>query len=81
MHICYDEYGVRNVAEFCWECFNKINETKESKCRYILSWDKDLCEVCNLYKHVVVRERRWSCLQKDVKDLILYIREKRAKDG
>ena len=67
------------MAEFCLECWNKINETNESKCRYVLSWDRDFCEECNLYKRVIVRERRWSCLQKDVKDVILYLRENRSK--
>ena len=79
MHICYNEAEVRKMAEFCWECWNKINETKESKCRYILSWDKDFCEGCNQYKRVVIRERRWSYLQKEAKDAVLRIRTLRSK--
>ena len=39
------------------DCWNKINETHDSKWRYALSWDKDLCEECGQYKRVIVVER------------------------
>lgn len=58
------------MAEFCLECLNKINETNDSKWRYVLSWEKDLCEECGQYKHVVIVERRWSRLQKNLKEAI-----------
>lgn len=58
------------MAEFCLECLNQINDTKDSKWRYVLSWEKDLCEECGQYKHVVIVERRWSRLQKNLKEAI-----------
>ena len=58
------------MAEFCLECLNKINETNDSKWRYVLSWEKDLCEECGQSKRVVVVERRWSRLQKILKEAI-----------
>ncbi len=58
------------MAEFCLECLNQINDTNDSKWRYVLSWEKDLCEECGQYKHVVIVERRWSRLQKILKEAI-----------
>lgn len=62
------------MAEFCLECWNKINETHDSKYRYVLSWEKDLCEECGQYKHVIVVERFWSRLQKTLAEAINCIR-------
>ena len=45
------------MAEFCLDCWNKLNEMMDSKWRYILSWEKDLCEECGEYKRVIVAER------------------------
>ena len=52
------------MAEFCLDCWNKINETQDSQWRYSLSWDKDLCEECGQYKNVIVAERFWSRTQR-----------------
>lgn len=52
------------MAEFCLECLNQINDTNDSRWRYVMSWEKDICEECGQYKHVVIIERRWSRLQK-----------------
>ena len=52
------------MAEFCLECWNKINETKESKWRYSFTWGKELCEECGKYKRVIVTERLWSRIQR-----------------
>lgn len=60
MHIWYYVIEVIEMAEFCLDCWNKINETHEAKWRYVLSWDKDLCEECGQYKRVIVAERVWS---------------------
>ena len=51
------------MAELCLECWNRINETHDSKWRYVLSWDRDLCEECGQYKRVIVAERFWSSAQ------------------
>ena len=52
------------MAEFCLECWKKVNKTHDSKGRYVLSWKKDLCEECGKYKRVIVKERLWSRVQK-----------------
>ena len=48
------------MAEFCPDCWDKLNDTKNSRWKFALSWDKDLCEECGQYKHVIVRERLWA---------------------
>ena len=52
------------MAEFCLECWNKINETQDSKWRYARSWGKELCEECGQFKRVIIVERRWSRIQR-----------------
>ena len=52
------------MAEFCLECWNKINESNDGKRKYILSKDLDLCEGCGEYKYVIVMERREYYLYK-----------------
>ena len=46
------------MAEFCIDCWNKINESEESKEKYVLSKDLDFCEGCGEWKHVIIMERR-----------------------
>ena len=50
---------VIEMAEFCWECFNKINAGSYPRWRYVLSLDLDLCEECGEWKRVVVCKRTW----------------------
>ena len=45
------------MAEFCLECWNKMNGTRHSKRKYVLSKDLDLCEGCGQLKHVIIMER------------------------
>lgn len=52
------------MAEFCLDCYNRCNGMNDSKWRYVLSCEKDLCEECKQYKKVIVVERRWSRTQK-----------------
>ena len=58
------------MAEFCLECWNKINETHDSKWRYVLSWEKDLCEECGQYRRVIVTERLWSRTQRKIAEVM-----------
>lgn len=58
------------MAEFCLDCWNKLNDTNDSKRRYILSREEDLCEECGQYKPVIVAERSWSRTQKIISDVI-----------
>ena len=55
----YNELEVIEMAEFCLECWNKMNGTDDSKWKYTLSWERELCEGCGQWKRVVVCEREW----------------------
>lgn len=52
------------MAEFCLECFNKINETSDDESEYIMSDNLELCEECGEWKSVVVCTRSEYYLQK-----------------
>ena len=43
------------MAEFCLECWNRINEKQDSSEKYILSSDLELCEGCGKQRHVIVK--------------------------
>lgn len=58
------------MAEFCVDCWNKINETQDSKWRYILSWQRDYCEECGQYKKVIIAERYWPRIQRSLIEVI-----------
>ena len=45
------------MAEFCLECWNKINGTNDSAGKYILSDDLELCEECGNYRRVIIVAR------------------------
>ncbi len=46
------------MAEFCLDCWNKLNESFDSERKYILSKELYLCEGCNEYKSVIIMERK-----------------------
>lgn len=46
------------MAEFCLECYKKINGKAVEGKEYIISKDLDLCEGCGQWKPVVVAERQ-----------------------
>jgi len=48
------------MAEFCLECWKRINEETGEGKRYILSNDLDLCEGCGEFKPVVIAIREKS---------------------
>ena len=47
------------MAEFCLECWNKINKKNDGAYKYIMSSELELCEACGEEKRVIVRERYW----------------------
>ena len=47
------------MAEFCLDCWNKMNGTNESEYDYIISDDLDYCEGCGEWKHVIVIKREF----------------------
>ena len=54
----YTFYARRGfMAEFCKECWKKMNNFNDDSIRYVLSIDLDLCEGCGEYKRVVIDER------------------------
>lgn len=46
------------MADFCLECWNKINESADSPKKYIFSKDLGLCEGCGEWKSVIIAERK-----------------------
>ena len=46
------------MAEFCMECWNKLNNTNEEKSNYIISKNLHLCEGCGELKPIIVAKRR-----------------------
>lgn len=44
------------MAEFCLECWKRMNRDKDDKRKYILSKDLDLCEGCGEWKSVIIAE-------------------------
>ena len=63
------------MAEFCIDCWNQINKTNDSKWRYALPWEKDLCEECGQYKRVIIAERLWSRTQRTISEISGNIRQ------
>lgn len=45
------------MADFCVDCWNKLNEENKSEKSYVLSRDLDLCEGCGEYKRVIMGDR------------------------
>ena len=56
--LTYNIIEVIFMAEFCLDCWNKINESNDSEKKYIISKDLDLCEGCGEWKPVIIMERR-----------------------
>jgi len=48
------------MAEFCLDCFNKMEKSNLKKRDVVLSSEEDLCEGCGEYKRVVMRLRFWT---------------------
>lgn len=46
------------MAEFCLDCWNKINETNDSPQKYLFSDEPELCEGCGKQKKVIITERK-----------------------
>lgn len=58
------------MAEFCLDCWNKINERYDAKWRYAMTWHRELCEECGQFKRVIVVERFWSRWQRALSEYI-----------
>ena len=69
------------MAEFCLDCWNKINNSQDTRLRYVISWEKDYCEECGQWKRVIVTERLWSCFQRSLKEAIENARNSKSEQG
>ena len=47
------------MAEFCLECWNKLNKTNDSKRKYVFSRELEICEGCGEWKKVIIAERKY----------------------
>lgn len=45
------------MAEFCLDCLRKMDGINYKRSKFIISWERDLCEGCGQWKRVVVAER------------------------
>ena len=45
------------MAEFCLQCWNKLNERNEPAWKYVLSRELDFCEECQQWKRVIIMAR------------------------
>ena len=45
------------MAEFCLDCFNKMNDTNYTKKDFVISKEPDLCEGCGEFKPVIIAKR------------------------
>ncbi len=46
------------MAEFCLDCWNRINKTNDPPRKYVISKEPELCEGCGTYKAVILFRRR-----------------------
>lgn len=54
------------MAEFCLECWNKLNKTDDSPKKYIFSKRLELCENCGEWKHIIIAGRKLYCIGKTI---------------
>lgn len=52
------------MAEFCLECWNRINEKEDKASKNIISKDLDLCEGCAQWKNVIIAEKKYYYMYK-----------------
>lgn len=64
------------MAEFCLDCWNRMNGTEDDETKYIFSEDLDLCEGCGRWKYVIIMERKAHYMYKSkcfMKRLIMFL--------
>ncbi len=52
------------MAEFCLDCWRKMNKGREDNTKYMLSKELDLCEGCGEWRHVIIMERNAYYMRK-----------------
>lgn len=66
------------MAEFCLECWNKINDTNDTKKKFILSSELEMCEECGQFKQVIIWVRKryiWADTLAEIVDNIKHYRD------
>lgn len=69
------------MADFCLDCWNKLNKTNGSKRKYILSEELEICEGCGEWKRVIIAknnsyytyELRYITLPISIIDSFIYL--------
>ena len=74
--LTYNIREVRELAEFCVQCWNELNDTDRPESDYILSWEPELCEGCGEWKRTVIAERKRYGLWYLFRCIVDRIREK-----
>lgn len=46
------------MAEFCLDCWNRLNHTSYTERDFILSEELELCEGCAKFKQIILAERK-----------------------
>ncbi len=52
------------MAEFCLDCWNKLNKTNDNEKKYFLTKGLEFCEGCAQMKRVIIIERKYYYLWK-----------------
>ena len=67
------------MAEFCLDCWNKIMDTKDTKRKFLMSRDLELCEECGEWKSVIVAVK-WRYIVKECfEERISVLRERKKQ--
>ncbi len=57
------------MADFCIECFNKINETNLTTKEVVISKELNLCEECEEWKNVIICIKKRFAIYNFIKKL------------
>ena len=52
------------MAEFCLDCWNRLNESNDSEKKFILSKDLEFCEGCGEWKPIIIMMRKGYYMRK-----------------
>lgn len=56
--LTYNVLGGNKMAEFCLDCWNKLNHTNYTEEDFVLSEELELCEGCAEFKPIILQERK-----------------------
>ena len=60
--LTYNAVGGDKMAEFCLDCWNRLNHTSYTERDFILSEELELCEGCAKFKPIILAERKTQSL-------------------